>query len=356
MRLLPTVLVGFLVGIFSLVVTLPLSASMLGIMNYSTCAEADYYSPVEVDRVETFRQGSTINALGLVKASHSASLAFGYSGRVKYVTNGSGGMVRKGDVIALLDDQVFRKELASERSEYKFARTRLNHLSDSYRNNPTKSHRYKLDAQQQLVAAELAQIERTRALMRGCSIVAPFSGRLTKLAVGKGDYVKEGAPIARLYNVDNVEVVYHLEPQELNRTHLGQIVDVQQRSFIVANMKGVVDYVAPFVDQESGLVEVRASFKNSRNLLLPGLKVNLKQHSDGVRTQVIVPKDWVDTVSSQSYVWMVNEDGRVFMRQVQLGRDISEERVVVNSGLKLVDKVISSDTSVLIPGMKVRIL
>src|SRR5947208_1349976 len=104
--------------------------------------------------------------------------------------------------------------------------------------------------------------------------------------------------------------------------------------------KGVLDYVAPDVNQSTGTLQVRGMFENAKQGLLPGyfarVRVPLRPEQ-----ALLVPEVAVGSDQAGRYVLTVNADGIVEQRRVQLGQTSGEMRVI-ESGLKPDERVVVS--------------
>jgi RND family efflux transporter MFP subunit len=115
--------------------------------------------------------------------------------------------------------------------------------------------------------------------------------------------------------------------------------------------KGALDYVAPDVNQSTGTLQVRGIFENSKQGLLPGYFVRVRVPLRPEQA-LLVPEVAVGSDQAGRYVLVVNADGIVEQRRVQLGQTTGEMRVV-ESGLKADERVVVSGILDAVPGQKV---
>src|SRR5262249_10872233 len=115
--------------------------------------------------------------------------------------------------------------------------------------------------------------------------------------------------------------------------------------------RGVLDYSSPDVNQSTGTLQVRGIFENANRALLPGyfvrVRVPLRAEQALLVPGVAVDAEWAGRVGH-----VVNGDGIVEQRGVQLGKTAGDMRVI-ESGLKPDERVIVAGILDAVPGQKV---
>jgi RND family efflux transporter MFP subunit len=116
--------------------------------------------------------------------------------------------------------------------------------------------------------------------------------------------------------------------------------------------QGVLDYVAPTVDQSTGTIAVRAILKNPDRLLLPGYFARVRIPRGQPAAALLVPTVALGSDQGGVYVLIVDKDNVVQQRKVEIGQVVDTMRVV-DKGLNADDRVIVSGLLRAIPGQKV---
>src|SRR5262245_62108473 len=199
------------------------------------------------------------------------------------------------------------------------------------------------------------------------TVLAPFDGVVTarQVSVGElvgGDHTSELATIVQL---DPIWVWFNLSERDVQRgraqlTQQGvSIADLINKAPVEVGLqteagyphKGLLDYVSPDVNQSTGTLQVRAIFENAKQALLPGYFVRVRVP---LRAQqaLLVPEVAVGADQAGRYVLVVNADGIVEQRRVQLGQTTGDMRVIA-SGLKPDERVIVAGILDAVPGQKV---
>ena len=148
-------------------------------------------------------------------------------GVVKSINVQVGERVGKSEVIARLDCKDYEIVLAEAQAAYrsgqaqrKFERSQLNKAKKLSEKRSISSE--ELDRRVSNTTASAAEVERLEALVDKarrsidkCDISAPFNAVVIERLASAGDYVVEGAPIVRLLDESNVEVMARVQEQDL---------------------------------------------------------------------------------------------------------------------------------------------
>jgi len=116
---------------------------------------------------------------------------------------------------------------------------------------------------------------------------------------------------------------------------------------------GHIDFADRTVDPATGGQTIRALFPNPDQVLLPGQFVRGRIYAGVAPNGVRIPQRAVQLSDKQASVAVINPDGTVSSREVELG-DLEGSDWVINSGLSPGDKVIVDGWQKVQPGQKVR--
>ncbi|MEF1230990.1 efflux RND transporter periplasmic adaptor subunit, partial [Vibrio fortis] len=126
---------------------------------------------------------------------------------------------------------------------------------------------------------------------------------------------------------------------DLGSAKLGQEVSIEVDSFAGETFKGVVDYIAPAVDESSGRVEIHAHIKNPEHRLVPGMFAKLSQVTSDEEPELVVSQNAVLAKDNTRFVWVVNGE-TIEQRVVELGVNTNDGHVVIEDGLKQGEKIV----------------
>jgi membrane fusion protein (multidrug efflux system) len=120
-----------------------------------------------------------------------------------------------------------------------------------------------------------------------------------------------------------------------------------------ATHTGKLDFVAPSADFATGTQEFRAIFPNDDRLLVPGQFVRARLVGFAEEGALAVPVRAVQTALGRQFVFVVGAGDTVHARDIRPGQ-WSENRWIIDSGLKAGDRVVVDGVQKIGPGRPVR--
>jgi RND family efflux transporter MFP subunit len=233
----------------------------------------------------------------------SASVAPSVPGVVTDVHGVEGQHVAKGDVLFQLDSRAADVAVA-------FARKNLDRQKQLLKIEGT-SQKLLQEAEQQLDAALVQQ-----ALLR---VESPITGTVTRVNVKRGEAVDLMTAMAEVVDLDRLVISAGVPSAELAAVELGQTVEVRVDDSS-APLNGVIDYISPQVDMNSGTAVVRASLASDSSLR-PGQFVSLRIVTEVHEGRLAAPAESV----------VKNEHGKDV---VAIVRGDTARQVTVQKGLR----------------------
>ncbi len=116
--------------------------------------------------------------------------------------------------------------------------------------------------------------------------------------------------------------------------------------------KGRIIFVDRSVTAQTGSLKLAARFDNPGNLLRPGQFARVTAETEVLRGAVLIPQRAVNVLQGLDQVVVVTPDNTAHVKTVQLGPQ-KGQKVVVSSGLKAGDEVVTEGLEKLKDGMKV---
>lgn len=123
---------------------------------------------------------------------------------------------------------------------------------------------------------------------------------------------------------------------------------------IAKKANGIISYVDHQFNPKNGMVEISAKIDNKGREFLPGQGVKVLIPIHTIAQAKLLPQKSVKVNQSGPYVYVVQADDSVAVRQVELG-DEEREDVIVIDGVEPGEKVVVEGHLRLAPGMKVTI-
>ena len=206
-------------------------------------------------------------------------------GRIAGMAVAEGDRVKKGQVLARIDDRPVRDQLEQAEAAVEQARANLENTRLSLARNENLFQRgiaarkdlEDARTQQRTAAATLRQAEATAALARlqlnRTEVRSPLKGIIVKRFVGVGEQVDGTAaqPIAEVADSGELELFGNVPALYLGKIHVGQILSVTSEAFPSTSFPGRVVRIAPAVDPSTNVGVIRIRIANPGGLLRLGM-------------------------------------------------------------------------------------
>lgn len=188
---------------------------------------------------------------------------------------------------------------------------------------------------------QIQDLKRTRKPMREIEIYAPQDGYVSELNIRQGMYVEPKTNVMTLEDLSRVWVIAEFFEQDLNWLKPGLPITAKPPYMPALSLQGTVDYIYPRLDPVTHALRVRLVFQNPRKLLRPDMYVDVQLQSQDKKNVLVIPKEALIRIGTQTRVIESLGKGRYRARQVTSGLEAGDE-VEILSGLKSGDRVVIS--------------
>lgn len=330
---------------------------------------------VVVDNPHIEEVNISAESTGRVEAKYSVDLVARVPGFLMKKYFNEGDFVKKGQLLFQIDPREYQLEVNNSQAtvnQYsallKNAQQELNRANalvkeDLISRSDVDQSLATRNQNKALLDAARQQLELAKVNLSYTSVKSPIDGRIGKVNITEGNYVTANS--GGLVNVSSVNPVYvsfSLKSDEFVKLLKAseQFKDVKvQVQFSDGNWYdkiGTVNFIDNKIDKNSGSVEMRATFDNSKMWLIPGDYMKVKLTAPEKVKFVTIPQSCTkgDAMSGY-YVWAV-EDNKAVRKDIKVSDNINNNWVV-DSGLALSDKVvISGIQSIMSEGQKLKII
>ncbi|MEL0167307.1 MAG: efflux RND transporter periplasmic adaptor subunit [Pseudomonadaceae bacterium] len=302
-----------------------------------------------------------------LKAPEEAQLSFRLGGELQVLKVHEGQKVKRGDLIAQLDDTDYRLKLSDRQASYDLTRSQLTRMEQLVDRQMVSQAEYD-QRKAQFNSAEAA-LNLARQELAYTRIIAPFDGVVARTHVEQFQVVQPNQPIATLYTSDAMDVVFQL-PENLLSNLRRDLEPAELRSKVrLDNYPDVLDAdykeYASQPDPSTLAYDVTLSMPIPDGVvLLPGMSatviVDFAAISRNAVVPIVVPVEAVFSPDSQSsaerQVWVLNEQNgelRVSARSVTVGQ-LTHDGIEVLSGLNAGEQIVAAGGNELSEGQQVR--
>jgi membrane fusion protein (multidrug efflux system) len=350
-RLLPVLLLA------SFTVTALLSGCETGADGTSADAEADKTEeevaiPVEIAAVERADIVAVYSATGSLEAERDAQVVSKVEGQIIDILVEEGDVVKAGDVLARLDGDQLRLELARTRAaldklEAEYARNR-----ELFSKGLVTKEAY--DTVNFDVRASKAEAELAALRLSYTEIRAPIDGVISERMVKVGNTITPNTPTFRITDLEPLITELFVPEREFNKLAAGQPAQIRVDALGAQPFSGRIARISPVIDPTTATFKVTVESTDAATRLKPGMFARIDIVYD-VHVQALqIPRDaLVDGVDDQA-VFVVNE-GVAERRPVRLGLT-NGARIEVLDGIVEGDEVIVVGKSGLRDGGRITVV
>jgi membrane fusion protein, multidrug efflux system len=310
---------------------------------------------VRVTKVVSEKWEQKIFATGTVVAEHGVGVTAPLPGTVVAIAFESGGTVKKGQPLLFLDigiPEAEYKGLVATSTLRKMELERANKLFTEKQISLSDLDKAiaENDAAAAAAAAQKAYIDRK-------TVYAPFDGELGIRLVDLGTYLEPGDPIVSLQMLDPINFDYSLPEKYLNSIKVGQQLELSVSAYPEEVFLAEITTIEPNIDLDTRTLKIRASLRNPRKLLRPGMFVESWTIKKDKKSVLKLPRTAVAYSSFGEVVFVVTsvgEDRFVERRSVTTG-EIRGDEVELVSGVLEKDLVVVIGQNKLRNGMRVMV-
>ncbi len=317
-------------------------------------SEAKSSSGKPLNIVAQVLQYTSLNDLvyttGSLMPDEEVDLSFETSGKITKIYFQEGTLVKKGDLLAKVNDEPLQAELKKLQAQLPLANDRVFRQKSLLERDAVSLEAYeqvttdleKLKADLELIKSRISQTE----------LRAPFDGVIGLRLVSEGTYASPTTVIARLTKISPLKLEFSINERQANQIRPGIPVafriqgDLNEYNATVYAMESAID-------MRTRTLKVRASYPNAGGKLKPGISAAISIRMKQIDNTLTVPNQAVIAEMGRDIVY-IYKDG--IARQVALSKGIrTESQLQVLKGLDAGDTLIVTGIMQLRDGMPVKI-
>jgi Cu(I)/Ag(I) efflux system membrane fusion protein len=191
------------------------------------------------------------------------------------------------------------------------------------------------------------RIENSGEVMEELDFFSPVSGFVTQIQISREDHIREGSMLYRVAELSDVWVEFEAYESTVNQLGIGDEVRFIVSAIPGQSFTGKVQFIEPFLDENSRTVNVRVSADNPQNRMKPGMFAEgMVISRQAAEEQLLVPRSAVLWTGTRSIVFVdvSTADTPAFeAREVTLGVRSGDD-YVIESGLEDGERVVTHGT------------
>ena len=317
--------------------------------------------------------------VGLLDGYQNADIRAQISGYLLTQNYKEGSVVKKGDVLFMIDPRPFQAALAQAQANYgqalakaQLAQLTLDRQTQLYKTQVISQQQYDTsyqDTQAAIAGAAgvQASVQIAQINLNYCTITAPFDGIAGVAQAQIGDLVGPGGTasvLTQMSQVNPIKVNFFITEQEYLQAYdlisrlqarnaepgKGQL-QLKLADGTIYPHKGRFDFVNRQINTATGSIQITALFPNDDNLLRPGLFARITAPVKELPGALVVPQAATVELQGNYGVCVMGPDNTAQPTGVTLG-PVQGQMQVVTGNLKAGDKVVVGGVEKVRPGMK----
>jgi RND family efflux transporter MFP subunit len=283
---------------------------------------------------------------GTLALAREADIGFMASGRLRSVAVKSGDTVRKGQLLATLDDEQAQAQVRAVEAQIKAVEVQVALARDNQvrtaalvqggampEQAEVQTRGAEQAAQAQLDAAR-AQLALSQVMLAHHTLIAPFSGVVTRAPTAPGMVVGAGSPLFHVVDTQQLKLTGTVAPEDAALIRAGSVTEVQAQGRILL---GKVSAVLPTVDPVTRRVPVDIEVTNDQDTPIYGGSLVRAKVKSTHQVAVLRFPLGVRRPGSQDEV-MVVMDGQLEARRVSFA--VEDGMLLARGGLSESDEVV----------------
>lgn len=362
-----------------LALTLLLTTSMVLSGCGKEVVEEEIIKSVEVKQIYGDIYQNKLSLSGNILPSQVVKVAFKVPGVVTQANFEEGTFVKKGQLIAAVEQDEYNLQVQASSSDYESAKlqieseipARINQAKAQYElskatydrvkalyeaGGATKSqldeitakktadeNTYKIALEAESIArAKLekaeAGLELSNTKLSDTAINSPIEGIVMKKLVEEGEIIAQGYPVAAIGQVDVVDVEIGVSDQDIKHIEFGQKVKVYLYG-LDKSFDGVVGEISPSADATTRTFAVKVKVKNPNFEIKPGMVAKVDIPVSSVEG-ILIPVSSVLSRPEGEVVYIYNEETKTVRKQLVETGDIVKDKITILSGIKNGEKLV----------------
>jgi membrane fusion protein (multidrug efflux system) len=291
-----------------------------------------------------------LEVTGAVEANESVSLQSEVSGLVTGIYFKEGTNVNKGQLLVKINDRDIQAQLQEALTKQRLSASNENRARQLLAKGAISQEEYdtaladleSLKSQAQVIRAQLAKT----------SIRAPFNGKVGLRSISAGEYLTPAKIIANMASINPIKITFSVPEKYAGQIKLASTVSFNTDGS-AKSYKGKVYAIEPGINTQTRTLQIKALAQNPSGELLPGAFAKIRLSLSTMNNAILIPNEAIIPVLKGKTVF-ITENGKAKQVSVESGTRTAEQ-IVITSGLKAGDTVLTTGAMALKPDAPVKV-
>lgn len=285
---------------------------------------------------------------GLILPDEEVALSFETSGKIVEISFTEGTSVRKGQLLAKVNDKPLQAQLKRLQAQLELAQNRVYRQEQLLKKDAASQEAYE-EAKTNLATLE-AEIEGVKVNIGLTELHAPFDGVIGLRQVSVGAYANPSTVVAKLTKITPLKVEFSVPERYASQIKKGVNMDFNVEGHNEA-FHAQVYAVESSVDRDQHVFTARGLYPNANHKLLPGQYASILLKKEEIPNALVIPSESIVPEMGVDKVFCYRA-GKAMPVEIVAGIRTAGE-VQVLSGLVPGDTIITSGTLQLRMGLPV---
>jgi membrane fusion protein, multidrug efflux system len=332
---------------------LPLIFIITGCGNHKEAAETETVSKVTVEKIASYNGMADNCYTGVVEEKNNIHLSFFSTGTITGIFVSEGQQVKKGHLIAQLDDSNAKNYYEISLLQEHKAQDAYNRIKPMYDNGSIPAIKM-VEAETGLKQAK-ENTKMARKNLKENRLYAPSDGTIGKIYLTSGMNTGPGAMVLDLLNINTVYVKMPVPEDEIVniKKEMSALVNIPAMKI---TLNGKVKEIGVVADLLSHSYPVKVEIENEGLKIRPGMVCSVSINSKSDRTGFFISsKSLQKDIHGHQFVYVLDGLNRAIKKEVKTIM-LVDDKVLVSGDLHVNELVVVSGQEKLKPQMKVRII
>lgn len=308
--------------------------------------------PVQTLTVKTSAIDHSFNENGNFAAVNQIELTSELAGRVRELYVKEGSVVKAGQVIAKIDNEILNASYAEAHARLEQAKQNYTRYEQALKSGGVTQKQVD-DARLQAESAQ-AQFVQTNKNLSNAQVKAPVNGIINKRFVEIGTYLAAGNKIVEIVDDARLKLNVNVNEYQVIQLRNGDKVEVTASVYPEVRYQGVITFIAAKSDASLNY-PVEIEIKNITGKALKAGMYGTAHFKPAQQTSsLMIPRSAFQGGVNSSLIFL-NENGKAKLQKVVAGRTYGDQ-VEIREGLKDGDQVIVTGQINLVDGKDITVV
>ena len=313
---------------------------------------------VELVEIKPENFSSYLRVIGTVEASDDITISAEVTGQLIDFYKKDGDPVKRGEVIAKIDDRKLQQESRRLQAVTKQSEENYLRLKRLYQEENIGSEIDFLNAKY-TYEQNLASLESVQVDIENTEITSPVNGTIETRLLEEGEMVSNGMQVVRILGNKQVKISFGVPARFSNVVDAGDQAEIWFDQDPEKIYELPITFVGGSVDPQSRTFKVEVLFTDTSNKIKVNMLANVKLRTEFLQNQIVISEEFMHQKNGKHVAFIARKDENgnniAMERELELGPSFGS-KVVINNGLEFGEKLLTVGSSYLLDGTRIEIV